>query len=38
MTERGRADVAPGTRLRLLCVDDREEDTELEQINLARRI
>jgi putative two-component system response regulator len=30
------ARVAPGTVLRLLCVDDRAEDAELEQLNLAR--
>ena len=30
------ARVAPGTGLRLLCVDDRAEDAELEQLNLAR--
>ena len=36
MMERGNGDVAPGTRLRLLCVDDRAEDAELEQLNLSR--
>ena len=36
MMERGNGDVVPGTRLRLLCVDDREEDAELEQLNLSR--
>ena len=30
------ARVAPGTVLRLLCVDDRAEDAELEQLNLSR--
>ena len=35
--ERGNgASVAPGTALRLLCVDDRAEDAELEQLNLSR--
>ena len=28
--------VAPGTPLRLLCIDDREEDAELEQLSLSR--
>jgi putative two-component system response regulator len=36
MIERGNSDVVPGTRLRLLCVDDREEDAELEQLSLSR--
>jgi HD-GYP domain-containing protein (c-di-GMP phosphodiesterase class II) len=34
--ERGNGDVPPGTRLRLLCVDDRAEDAELEQLSLSR--
>jgi putative two-component system response regulator len=36
MSKRGNGDVAPGTRLRLLCVDDRAEDAELEQLSLSR--
>jgi len=28
--------VAPGTPLRLLCIDDREEDAELERLSLSR--
>jgi putative two-component system response regulator len=37
MNERSNgAAVSPGTVLRLLCVDDREEDAELEQLSLSR--
>ena len=37
MGERGNgATLPPGTLLRLLCVDDREEDAELEQLSLSR--
>ena len=28
--------VEPGTPLRLLCIDDRQEDAELEQLSLSR--
>jgi putative two-component system response regulator len=33
---RGNGSVPAGTLLRLLCVDDREEDAELEQLSLSR--
>ena len=36
MTESAADRVAPGTPLRLLCVDDRPEDAELEQMSLSR--
>ena len=32
----GTGSVAPGTTLRLLCIDDRQEDAELEQLSLSR--
>ena len=36
MSQNGAAHVAQGTPLRLLCVDDRSEDAELEQLSLSR--
>jgi HD-GYP domain-containing protein (c-di-GMP phosphodiesterase class II) len=36
MMERANGEVVPGTHLRLLCIDDRPEDAELEQLSLAR--
>jgi putative two-component system response regulator len=36
MRELGNGNVAPGTPLRLLCIDDRVEDTELEVLSLSR--
>ena len=36
MREGTGSSVPPGTPLRLLCIDDREEDTELEQLSLSR--
>jgi PAS domain S-box-containing protein len=36
MSENSGGRVAPGTPLRLLCVDDRQEDAELEQLSLSR--
>ena len=36
MSEAKTGAVEPGTPLRLLCIDDREEDAELEQLSLSR--
>jgi len=36
MSEAKNGAVEPGTPLRLLCIDDREEDAELEQLSLSR--
>jgi PAS domain S-box-containing protein len=36
MSENAAGHVAPGTPLRLLCIDDRLEDAELEQLSLSR--
>ena len=36
MNEHSGGAVVPGTALRLLCIDDREEDAELEQLSLSR--
>jgi PAS domain S-box-containing protein len=36
VTDDNGASVTPGTTLRLLCIDDREEDAELERLSLSR--
>ena len=36
MSKAANGAVEPGTPLRLLCIDDREEDAELEQLSLSR--